>query len=181
VTSRRRLARCCLALLVLGLGACSSSKKAVDVTTSLPATTTPTTPLIKVKLGPCPSVFPPIPLPKLNAGVQGITTKLVPIAATSVRVCRYAFPKLIAWGTIPSNAVSKFEADTNALPKATNRIDCPGETITRLYFVTFQNATQRVQVGGSDACGGNVGNGSFVAGKINGWVAEVTRAATTKA
>ena len=167
-------------LLVLGLGACSSSTKVGDGTTSVPSTKAPRVPKIKATPGPCPSVYPRVPLATLNAGVKGRDTKLVPFEAESVRVCIYRVSNLKASGTVPSSAVSKFEADTNALPKATNRLDCPGETITRLFFVTFQNASQRVHVGASDACGGNAGNGALRAAEKQSWVDDVMRFATKK-
>lgn len=181
--SLRRPAIAALALLtlVLGAGACSSSKKTGDATTSVPATTSAAPPKIKAKLGPCPLVYPRIQLAVLNAGVKGLDTKLVPLEAESVRVCTYSVTKLTASGTVESDAASKFEADTNALPKATNRLDCPGEKITRLFFVTFQDASHRVQVGASDACGGNAGNGAFVAEAKQAWADEVIRIATKKA
>ena len=42
-----------------------------------------------VNFGPCPKTFPNTPLTKLSAGIAGAHAVMVPIAASTVRVCLY--------------------------------------------------------------------------------------------
>ena len=169
-------------ILVLGLAACSSSSKQAATTTTAPAaTTTVTAPRITGKLGPCPAIFPRVQLTTLNAGVPGLDTKLIPFDAVSARVCTYG-PKatLTGSGTLVSAAAAKLATDTNALVKAPGPISCANQKITRLFFVSFDSATQRVHLGESNACGGGVSNGTYIAKEAKAWATEVIQSATRK-
>lgn len=182
VTTTRRLAIAALAILVLGLGACSSSSKQAATTTTSPSATTVTAPRIKGKLGPCPTVFPRVLLTTLNAGVPALDTKLVPFDAVSARVCVYG-PKatLTGSGTLVSAAAAKLATDTNALVKSPGPISCANQKITRLFFVSFDSTTQRVHLGESNACGGGVSNGTYIAKEAKSWTDEVLQSAPNTA
>ena len=180
VTLPRSASILVLGVLVVGLGACSSSSKQ-SATTTLPATgTTVTAPPVTGELGPCPAIFPRAQLSTLNAGVAGVDAKLVPFDATSVRVCTYSLKSLTGSGTLTGSAATTFETDTNALTKAAGPITCAKQNITRLFYLSFQGATQRVHLGESDACGGGVSNGTFVAKEAAPWTTEVLHAAAKK-
>jgi len=113
-------------------------------------------------------------LKALNAGIDGLGMKLVPIAALSVRVCRYLFPgdgaRLIASEELSPEAGEKLGADTNRLlmysPPPGNGGVCPdygpGD------YLTFANETQRVSV--NDGVCGLVGNGVFAAAPTQTWL-----------
>ena len=171
-----------LSILVLGLGACSSSSKQATPTTNSPAsTTTVTAPTIKGKLGPCPAVFPRVQLATLNAGIPSLDTTLLPLDAISARVCMYTLKGLVASGTVPAGAVKKLVADTNALTKLPGPLTCANQQISGLMFLSFDSQTQRMHLGESNGCGGGVANGTLVASETKAWTAEVKGFATTKA
>ena len=46
---------------------------------------------VVAELGPCPKHDPKLDLVKANAGVLGLHKRLVPVPATSVRVCAYLY------------------------------------------------------------------------------------------
>ena len=119
-------------------------------------------------------------LSTLNTGVAGLATKLVPFDATSVRVCVYSLKGLTGSGTLTASAATTFEADTNALTKSAGPITCQKQKITRLFYVSFQGTSQRVHLGESDACGGGVSNGTFIAKEAPAWTTQVLQAAAKK-
>jgi hypothetical protein len=114
----------------------------------------------------CPSK-PPTASPKaLNAGVSGLEKKLVPIAALTVRVCRY--PKAVSPFVYDDSAAAQFEAETNRLPALAlsgRGVSCGAGAPT--YVVRFSGAAQQVDV--VDFCG-EATNGAFAADPTAKWV-----------
>jgi hypothetical protein len=177
---KRHAAAACLPILVVALSACSTSTKeaAPTTTAALPATTTrPATtvarPHVAVTYG-CTTGFPRQFLNKLNAGVAGIGTKLVPIQAVNVRVCRYdGHGQLVGAGKFPPAAVAAFLAETNRLPKQAPT-NCSGGNFSRYFFLTFSDGTKKtVSLGEHDGCGAGAGNGSLVVSENAKWANEV--------
>src|SRR4051794_26756597 len=76
---------------------------------------TPTTARIRTRperLGPCPNPDPNIDLSRSNAGVVGLDKKLVPIAASRVRVCLYGgHLNLEREGTLVLPNAARFEEE----------------------------------------------------------------------
>ncbi len=109
---------------------------------SYPAPVQP--PSVIAKLGPCPTHFPTATLARLNANLAGLDNKLVPIAALSVRLCRYNGWHTPVTGTVVLNGVAarRLEDVANALPMRRGR-GCP---VDRLYLLTFADERERVVV-----------------------------------
>jgi hypothetical protein len=148
--------RCLLVLLVLAAlsNACSSGAGRTSTTNTTasphpePTATRVATPSSLVTIGPCPVAAPNDFSSKRNAGVARIGAVLVPMAATSARVCRYALTdeSLEASVLVPTIAAERLETQTNALallPASGSPHQCfTGQE----WFVRFGNASAHVDV-----------------------------------
>jgi hypothetical protein len=127
--------------------------------TSAPATTTVSPSHIAAKLGPCPSTSTPGPMTLRDAGVRGLSKKLVPIIAVAVRVCTYQDRpdgSVAARRGRPLLAASQLEDETNRLQRSPSERDIGGCVAGPLeVFITFASVSQHVsvldQVGCADA------------------------------
>ena len=131
-------------------------------------------PCPRPKFGKCPLVRPQFS--ELNPGVQGLSAKVVPIGAWSVRVCSYAG----AAGTSVLNEVLdldvavRFEVLTNrlpALPLRRSGVSC--EVGAPSALLTFASDSKQVDV--VESCG-QVTNGVFAASATAKWRNELKRA-----
>jgi hypothetical protein len=200
VTRKERVVGACLATLALCLTACSSGGRQHSSTTTtsrsasttaarqrsrvIAATTTPaSTPHVVANLGPCPKLFPFGPASGLNTGVSGLDKKLVPIAALSVRLCRYdlvevnvhtsTFP-LAGSGILTGAPATQLEGLANHLPTAQTRGCGSGQ----LFLLTFASETQHVDVeegtNAKDPTGCGPVNGKWGGGQSTGqWLNEL--------
>ena len=167
-----------LVVVAVGIGACSSSAKQ----TAGPAET-PTTATRVAGLGPCPRYLPRS-VASLNTGVVGIAHRLVPIGASSVRLCKYAtsltqgggsltiHSRLLDSHRLPSLEVPRFAQATNGLPEYQGQPGPPEPKTFTSYLITFARTTQQVSV--LDAVGAApVTNGVFIAAPTPEWNREV--------
>lgn len=132
-------------------------------------------------LGPCPKTDPRIDLMKSNAGVMGLGRVLIPIAATTVRTCRYGGDeRLDAVGTrvLPNAALFESEVNRFPVPPPTTvplghgliGADCPQDWY---HLLTFANESQRVDV--YESCGW-LSNGVLDAGPSTGaWYTDLAQ------
>jgi hypothetical protein len=113
-------------------------------------TTQPSTSHVEANLGPCPNEFH-FGSGKLNAGVAGIDKKFVPIAALSVRLCRYDFVRVNAHtsamrltgsGVLSGAAATQLEDLANHLPTTPTH----GCSVSRLFLLTFADETHHVDL-----------------------------------
>ncbi len=159
-----------VAAVVLLVAGCSSSggKHAT------PTTTTVSPSRIVVKLGPCPSLPSAASLTRLNAGVQGLAKRLVPIAAVKVRACEYD-PTLTLRGTftLSQQLAAQFETETNRLPAGALLADCSFDAPDN--FLISASDSQQVVV--NDVCAG-FSNGVFTAIPTTEWSNELQRYTT---
>jgi hypothetical protein len=181
--SRQPSVRVLVATAALLAAGCSSGggKHAAPATTTTSTRITPSPAQIVRNLGPCPKRYPDASITKLNTGIKGIDKNLVPISASVVRICKYVLPpnaNTIPAGLISSGigvltppATATFEAETNRLPKADARIDCPA-TMPPFFFLTFANQTQQVNVWEANGCGFKT-NGAIAVGMTTHWFNEV--------
>ena len=123
----------------------------------------------------CRSKYPPEALAALNAGVEGLSKRLVPIVASNVLVCRYGVhEQLLGSGLLPPLLAAPFEAEANQLPKLRKGSplpDCPAD-IPHNSYVTFANDTQRVSVGDEGPCG-YITNGAILVNSTQKWTDEL--------
>ena len=204
--------------LVLGAAACSSGggKQSTPTTTSTALTTTTRTvdtggdgvtgaqgsvsgsPVV-ANLGACPKTYPATSLTELNVGVERLDTKLVPIAATTARICQYGgryvthhgggvslvVTPLVASGLLSSRATATLEQETNRLSKGVaGAPSCPDPptgpgpaTGTKFFYLTFAGESQKVEVEQNNGvCSlGEAGNGDFIAVPTSAWLGDVAR------
>jgi PASTA domain len=115
------------------------------------------------RLGPCPAKGPTEPMKALNAGVQGLGKKLVPIAAVAVRVCTYQERlngTVAARQGSPKLAVPQLEAETNRLQESPANHDVGGCVAGPLgVFITFASDIRRVNMLDEVGCADAVTNG----------------------
>jgi hypothetical protein len=125
-------------------------------------------------LGSCPSLPPTTSLAKLNAGVQGLAKRLVPIAAVRVRWCEYGLSTgRVDTFMLPQPAVTLFEGDTNRLPAGSLAASCMADV--PFDFLTFASGSQKVVV--AESCG-DVTNGVFSALPTAQWSNELQQYTT---
>ncbi len=112
---------------------------------------------VVVNLGKCPSRYPPDSSEALNAGVADLGSRLVPINAVSVRVCRYGSldARFEGGGVLSSSVTPEFEDEANRLE--TEAIDGPsrfsevaGCVGGPAYYVTFANAERKISLRGQE-------------------------------
>jgi hypothetical protein len=130
-------------------------------------------------------------LATVNAAVPGLGKKLVPIDATSVRICEFAgiytsdasgvrlsAGRLLATGLLASRAAAAFQDTTNQLPRSLARaVGCPGPSPTgggppvEYFLLLFANDRQRVEVEfDTTTCSADrVSNGDFVGNATTKW------------
>lgn len=181
-----RVLTVCCALGALA-AACSSGggKPSATATTRSSVRASPTTTSVRVYptvagqpsagvgLGPCPKTFANTSLTKLNAGVAGLDTQLVPIAATKVRTCRWnSGGRLNDGGFLSAESLGKFVDETNRLPKSSSaapRRAHPRDSLiaSQPIYVTFATDSQQVTVR-FDALGA-VTNGVLSVEPTCGW------------
>jgi hypothetical protein len=110
---------------------------------------------VAANLGPCGVTPPNTTLTQLNAGVGGLDTKLVPVAARKVRICEY--------GHIPSRlersglvgaaaAVHRFDNETDRLASKAGQAQCRQPAGASFYVVTVADAARQVTIL-LDGCG----------------------------
>ena len=177
----RRLLTFAVLLLVAGCSSSGGSPQWRKVST--PKTTIATTPTtaassttvspshVVANLGPCPTTYPQLSV--LNAGSQGLSKRLVPIAALNVRVCRITLREgLIGSGVLRTLRAAQFEEETNQLPTIAPGTPLPGCPATaQVNFVTFASDTRQVSVA-EGGCG-YVTNGVLLASPTNKWLNEL--------
>jgi len=135
-----------------------------------------------INLGPCPKTYPNTPFAKLNAGVNGLDKKLVPIIASRVRVCSYqTVPngKAAVGSPPPSTAVAQLENETNRLQKRPIyywRDGCVKHPGT--LFVTFASDSQRVDLLAIVGCDSPATNGVLHVDPTAKWLNELQRYAS---
>jgi hypothetical protein len=141
-----------LMVLVVFIGACSSSHRSAAHASSV--SRTPKTPT-------CPTELPNLPIK--SSPVKGLATELVPIAATSVRVCKYSTvdtTRLTATlaGTTQIGSgpiVTSLQREMNAFapsPKSSQTGDCPNTPLP-WFLVTFYGPAASVDIAESLGCG----------------------------
>ena len=144
---------------------------------------------IAANLGQCPKRYTDATLGTLNAGIKGLDKLIVPISAVVVRICKYGLAPdansipsgLVASGVgvLTPPAATAFEAETNRLPRADAPIPCPA-TGPPFFFLTFANATQRVDVWEAGGCGFKT-NGTISVGTTTHWSNELAHETTSTA
>jgi hypothetical protein len=137
---------------------------------------------IGAHLGPCPSRYATIPLAKVNAGIKELNERLVPLDASAVRICKYRLAPnahlipsgLIASGrgVLTSANATAFEAETNRLPKLVGPLPFCPRTMPPVFFLSFANATRRVDVWEASGCG-YMTNGVLRRGTTTHWLNEL--------
>jgi len=169
VARSERIVGICLTTLALCLAACSgndgrhssttTTRHAVSTTTplvkppgsTLATTTTASASYVEANLGPCPKEFHFGSASKLNAGVAGIDKKFVPIAALSVRLCRYELVpvntktstmRLAGSGVLSGARATQLEDLANHLPAMLTR----GCGVGRFFLLTFADKTHHVDL-----------------------------------
>jgi hypothetical protein len=166
-----------LVLLVVG---CSSGGGKSSATTT--PTTTPGTQVVHFRnndfLGvlPCSAQAPNESLQALNAGVNGLAKKLVPIVAITVRICEYAFTpyRLQRSGTVNVTAsAALLEDDANRLQSFAVRPECQQPAGAPFWFMTFATETKPVNIT-EDPCE-FVTNSVRYAQATPSWVNELTQ------
>jgi hypothetical protein len=194
----RRLSVCALAavlaLLVVGCSsgggkrAASTSTKLSTSTTSSTSRTTSSSQVVPF-LGPCPKHVPNVDLVKANAGVLGLDRRLVPLPATTVRVCEYFSSgndtptRLVASRQLGRSGTEAAEATTNSLPVQPPGLPvCPGpqtpaQLATDTFFLSFADTSQRVDIDAVDgSCISGASNGTFFARLTTTWLNAVQHA-----
>ena len=147
--TRRAFCAAVATVAVLVAGCSSAGKQAAPMTTNptRPNTTTTVSPWHVVgDLRKCSSKAPTEPVTNLNAGMQGLDKKLVPITAVTVRVCRY--PQAIAPSFYDSQAAGQFETLTNrlAIQSAAGAPGIVGCADGPLYVLTFASDKEQVDI-----------------------------------
>ena len=114
---------------------------------------------------------------------------MVPVAATAVRVCRYAALNapnanaLVRFGVVTdAAAVRKLEAATNALHLIPNaeRIPCPLNPAGVGWWIIFNGKGANVTLGVSASDCGFVTNGVVSAGPSTSWLSALARVARVR-
>src|ERR1700690_699583 len=165
---RRRLGSASAAtavLITVGLGALAVSARhttelqvKAPPSSTLPSTTVSPSRAV-ANLGACPESEPTATPLALNAGLERLASKLVPISATDVRICSYFHARtgdfLDRFGRLtgPDAVALEHTANGLQLPPRVDISRCPGSPA---FLVTFANAKQQVTVGAY--CGGVLSN-----------------------
>jgi len=100
-------------------------------------------------------------LTALNAGVEGLAERLVPFAASHVRVCRYEYlPNGDVASASATPQIAPLEQEANQLPRypGAGPQSCNPPVFPLIYFVIFADNAQQVAV--MDADCGSVTNGA---------------------
>ena len=156
------------------------------------ATTTSALPVspaqVVANLGTCPKRYTGATPATLNAGIKRLDKLLVPISALVVRICKYdlapganAIPSGLVGsgaGVLTPPSAAAFEAETNRLPRADTRIDCPASE-PPFFLLTFANAEQRVDVWEAGGCGFKT-NGVIAVGTTTHWLDELRRSTSAR-
>jgi hypothetical protein len=151
-----------VATAALVAGGCSSGggkHAATATTTVLSATTVPPAPTVPpargvASLGACPVSYADALVNTRNVGVTGLDARLVPLAASVVRICKYAgLPVRYAGGARVTGATaSQFAAETNQLASIPARpAGCGGSgggpvgiVSGPTFLLTFASSSQQV-------------------------------------
>jgi hypothetical protein len=138
----------------------------------------------RVEVAGCPSTPPVFAQPVLPNDPRGRT--LVPITATSVRICRYAplddpHPNTLnGFGVLDDEtSVRSLEAEANRLVRlsSSERVPCPLSTSAPSWFVTFSDATTSVDLSETAGDCGNLYNGVLTAVPTAAWRNAISRIA----
>jgi len=119
----------------------------------------------------------------VNAGITGLGTKLMPIAASEVRLCEYVDngvkrppSRLVGMDLLEPPTAQRFENETNAVRARPALPSCP-PSITGYTFdsfvLTFANDSQRAVMVADLGCGGDASNGVFAAALTSKWLNEL--------
>jgi heat shock protein HslJ len=178
--AQRRVGAVVVALVVAGCAGGGGKHAAAPTTTRpTPASSPPSTaPARVLDLGPCPKNIPGESRVPFNEGVRGLAKQLVPLAATSVRVCSYQYlptgGAAVTSGT-PVLPVAQLEAETNRLPRYPLRTEMSGGCVQspRVLFVTFANPTQRASVSYEVGCAVPPTNRVLLAHPTDKWLEDI--------
>jgi len=133
-------------------------------------------------LGQCPKDDPGDSRAPFNEGVRGLGKELVPIQATTVRVCSYqSLPtgeNAVTSGT-PALAAADLERETNALALYPTPVGGGCVAFPKDVFVTFANASQRSSVIVALGCASGASNRVLVAHATTKWVNDIQDFTTT--
>jgi len=166
-----------LGLLVLAVGACTSSGGKYGAART--STTTPASASVSVRA--CPSRLPTSGGVGAGPAVQGLAKTLVPIAASSVQVCRYGWLdyRLAGSALLSGSTATRFERETNRLPATRGLIGSEGRAIDCdfAYFVTFATRLQHVGVTNVECT--VLSNDATFRDASSKWIDEVARLAKT--
>ena len=186
MSAKGRVFGACVVSAALLVAGCSSGggKQSTPTTVRRTATSTLAGPTGFESGGPngpatsCPSERPGESVPR--PPVQGLKQTLVPIAASSVRICEYKVPKqLERSGRVVAPATVKPLEDTaNRLPRSTDAA-CDQPVRAPSYVATFANEDAQVNLV-MDPCG-FVTNGVRGAQSNTKWLNELQRYATSVA
>ena len=133
-----------------------------------------------VNVRPPASCLPRLPSSIDNSGLAGLPAQLVPITATSARVCRYApldskrANALVGSGVVTDGAaVRKLESETNALHHISNaeQIPCPLNPTAPGWSIVFADGESSVVVIVAASDCGFATNGVVSAGPTTSWLA----------
>lgn len=136
----------------------------------------------RIEVAGCPSAPPVFAQPALPNDPRGRT--LVPITATSVRICRYAplddpHPNTLNGFGVLDDATSarSLEAEANQLVRlsSSERVPCPLSTSAPSWFVTFSDASTSVDLSETTGDCGDLYNGVLTAVPTTAWQNAIAR------
>jgi hypothetical protein len=137
------------------------------------ATTVVSASHVVANLGPCPSTDSSFDPEGTIVGVRGLTTKMVPITALNVLICRYGLNgQLVRVAVLKPAAAAQLEADTNGLKTSTRAVGFSCHPAKPSFFLAFANDTQQVHL--QDVCGG-MGNGVSWTRPTTRWLNELAQ------
>lgn len=164
------------------------SGSTVRITVLIPSPGGGTGPVdVAANLGPCPKHDPNIDLVKANAGVLDLNKRLVPVPATTVRICDYLYStndtpttRLLGSRLLGRSGTQALEATTNSLPVPPRGVPpCPApqtpeELRTNTFLLSFADTSQQVDVYAfTGRCADGVLNGKFQAILTTAWLKQV--------
>jgi hypothetical protein len=135
------------------------------------STTTVSPTHLVADLGQCPADDTSFYPEGVNAGVGGLTRKMVPITALNVLICRYALDgQLARVAQLKPIAAAQLETETNVLQPSTRAASFSCHPAVGALFLTFASDTQQVHL--QAVCGG-MGNGGSWTRPTTKWLNEL--------